>query len=276
MSVVQWVKQLFVVRGAPLTVPDPIIFYIVFASALVFTILYQLCDPMMKKMFPNSYGKLDEDHRIEWNSRILSNVHAIVVVIYCVYIIFNSSCTEKYLHDIDVIYGCEHSLYVLSISLGYFLYDTVIILMNYNQLGGASMMFHHISSIACICILNSYRQFTLIPLSYCLTEITTPFVNQRFFFDKAEKKNSKRYTFNGLLMWLGFVLFRCTMIPLSVYIVYTKYDVMREKMPIFLRYCLYAQVINISVLNLFWTYKITMGIVSTLIKRSKHTKTKSQ
>lgn len=184
------------------------------------------------------------------------------------YVLFFSDSTE-YVREINVVHGCDAGAYMLTFSLGYFLYDTIIVLINYKQLGGVSMMFHHISAILCVCIVNMYHKFMLFPLFFSITEITTPFVNQRFFLDKANMKSSKRYTFNGLLMWLGFVLFRCSLIPISLHIIYTQGEMMVRGMPAFVRFVVYAQITNMSILNTYWTYKITKGIISVFTSKKK-------
>jgi hypothetical protein len=269
MSLLQSVKDAFLPEHSPIMMPELPIWVLVIGSSLFFTFLYRLCHPFMMRFFRDSYGNLKREDQVEWNSRAVSNVHALIAVVGSLYVLFWSESADEYIDEIDVNYGCTMGAYCLTLSMGYFIYDTILVLLHYKQLGGTGVMFHHISAIIAVGINNVYRKFMLFPLIFAVTEITTPFVNQRYFLDKADMKSRKRYTVNGLLMWLGFVVVRCSMIPISIYILYVQSEAMVKGMPLFVRIAVYAQIVNLSTLNSYWTYKITQGLIKALKSASK-------
>jgi hypothetical protein len=101
----------------------------------------------------------------------VSNVHAVLAVILAVYTLFFSDSADEYIGLIDAVRGCFTGGAVLGFSMGYFLYDTVVVLANYKALGGIGMMSHHLSAIAAITICLMYHKFMLFPLIFAITEV---------------------------------------------------------------------------------------------------------
>lgn len=50
------------------------------------------------------------------------------------------------------------------------------------------------------------------------TELTTPFVNQRWFFEQAGLKESRLYVINGALMWLSWFVIRIGFVFYAFYL----------------------------------------------------------
>ncbi|KAE9463688.1 hypothetical protein C3L33_04423, partial [Rhododendron williamsianum] len=92
-----------------------------------------------------------------------------------------------------------------TISLGYFLSDLAMIVWQFPALGGLEFVLHHGLSMFSIFLSLVSSQAQVYILMVLFTESTTPFINLRWYLDVAGQKNSKLYTFNGValfLMWL--------------------------------------------------------------------------
>jgi hypothetical protein len=57
-----------------------------------------------------------------------------------------------------------------------------------------------------------------------VTEFSTPFVNNRWFFAVLKKTDSLFYVVNGLLMWLSFLLCRVIWLPYLLYVFWAHRD----------------------------------------------------
>ncbi|GJZ61575.1 transmembrane protein 56-like protein isoform X1 [Tanacetum coccineum] len=96
---------------------------------------------------------------------------------------------------------------VLGVSIGYFFTDLAMIIWTYPTLGGVEYFFHHGLSLFAIIqsLISGQVQFYILIVLF--TEITTPFVNLRWYLDVANKKSSTLYMLNGLAMFVGWLTF---------------------------------------------------------------------
>lgn len=149
-------------------------------------------------------------------------------------------------------------------SLGYYFYDLQMVIQKYPKLGETPVILHHVMYMlgAVSIILYDYAHFILVLFN--LTEASTPFVNLRWFLSESglDAHYSTLYAVNGIAMWLMFGICRiytCLWI-FPVYIWYGQWSTV-VSFPYFMIFFSMLLVGGISVLNLFWYYKITMGLV---------------
>jgi hypothetical protein len=102
-------------------------------------------------------------------------------------------------------------------------------------------------------------------------EFSTPFVNFRWFLEKANLKASKVYIVNGILMVVSFFFARLFFIPITYYLKYQHWRGVL-KLPHSLFYQAVVGYIIMSILNLFWMKKMISGILSILKKNEKDNK----
>jgi hypothetical protein len=96
-----------------------------------------------------------------------------------------------------------------------------------------------------------------------LTEATTPFINQRFFFDKAGMKSGSLYLVNGLLMTVLWFILRVLMFGWLGWRLF----LMREgimALPFVHRAVALSSYVVGYALQLFWFDKILRGALKAL------------
>jgi hypothetical protein len=85
-------------------------------------------------------------------------------------------------------------------------------------------------------------------------------------------KDTKLYTYNGMMMWLAFLIFRIPLVfVIPYYLIKTIHEF--EAVPRVLVTICFINYILISGLNVYWFYKITLGLYKAMttvpIKRIK-------
>ena len=134
---------------------------------------------------------------------LISNIHAIYTFLLSIVNVFGLVSTEFYLN-------------MMFYSLFYCVYDIKYLYTN-KSIGYLSLIMHHLLIIFSLSIINIYyskneEMIYLLSLNY-ITEISTPFLNHSFLLSKENKKNTKEFRINNLLLLTIFGLTRIAMIP---------------------------------------------------------------
>ncbi|KAI9202833.1 TLC domain-containing protein [Polychytrium aggregatum] len=147
---------------------------------------------------------------------------------------------------------------VLAIACGYFLWDSLIILANIQNAGGA-MLVH---GVACLLaygasfrpVLNFYGGVFL------MFELSTPFLNVHWFCDKVGLTGSRLQWINGIVLLAVFFFARIVFGLSMSYLFWGDIIVHWSQVPIFIAglYCIANVVLNS--LNLFWFYKMISSV----------------
>ncbi|KAK9832671.1 hypothetical protein WJX84_005708 [Apatococcus fuscideae] len=164
-------------------------------------------------LVPNTYRHFKDKDRLDWNSRYGSTLHALLIVLYAANVLFLTSTFEdfsesKAVHGPIVLRVTNGSQKALGISLGYFVVDITIMTFHYPELGGWEMMLHHWAaflSVIAAAVSHQAHQYTLLLL---FTELTTPFINARWIFDKLGWRNSRAYFVNGIVLFISWTIGR--------------------------------------------------------------------
>ncbi|KAL8261932.1 hypothetical protein R6Q59_025981 [Mikania micrantha] len=215
--------------------------------------------------------KLNKAQKLEWMNRGFSTFHALFVAIASLYFLLISDLFDENDHEKLMIYRRSTlSEATLGISSGYFLSDMIMILWNYPSLGGLEYVLHHgLSMIGTLqCIFSGEAHYYIFMVLF--TESTTPFVNIRWYLDVAGMKSSNLYLWNGIAMFLGWLVARIMLFGFFFYHMYNHADQVRQVHMI--TFCGLLMIPPILVImNLFWFFKIAKGMVRTLGKKKTHT-----
>uniref|UniRef100_A0A3B5A2A1 Transmembrane protein 56-B-like n=1 Tax=Stegastes partitus TaxID=144197 RepID=A0A3B5A2A1_9TELE len=157
----------------------------------------------------------------------------------------------------------------VAITCGYLLYDLVLLACNWSTMGDSFFVCHHLAALYAYGyvltrgVLPYFANFRLI------SELSTPFVNQRWFFEALKYPRSHRLVvLNGVAMSVVFFLVRIAVMPSYWASVFATFGT-----PEFDRLGLGAQVawitscIALDILNTIWMYKITRGCYKVLTGR---------
>ncbi|KAG6415524.1 hypothetical protein SASPL_122936 [Salvia splendens] len=155
-----------------------------------------------------------------------------------------------------------------------------MILYQYPALGGVEYLIHHGLSLFAITQSLFSGQAQIYILMVLFTESTTPFVNLRWYLDVAGQKNSKLYIYNGVALFLGWLVARIFLFVFYFYHMYVHFDqvskhltfntavrslVVKLVYPLGF-YSLLTVPPVLAAMNLFWFWKIARGMVRTLSK----------
>ncbi|KAL8087633.1 uncharacterized protein LOC141698489 [Apium graveolens] len=240
-------------------------FFSVLAGILICKIVYEATGVVSLSLF-KGYAKLSSPQKLEWNNRGFSTFHAFFVAFASIYILFLSDLF-KHTSEVDPITYRASTLSdtALGISLGYFLSDLAMILWNFPSLGGMEYVLHHGLSMFSIIqsIVSGQAQFYILMVLF--TETTTPSVNLRWYLDVAGQKKSKLYTCNGIALFLGWLGARILWFVFFFYHMFNHFDQVQKIYPLGF-YSMLTVPPALAIMNLFWFWKITKGMIKTLTK----------
>lgn len=239
-----------------------------FANLVLFTVFFvalQYALGSISSRLFSTFDKLHVSDKEEWINKMFSNIHAVTSALLGTYLFFSR---KQYYDEMDLLYNDDLTMIMVAFSMAYMMVDLYLVLKHFPRLGGTSMIFHHTFIIIGGVIVSSYNQFVLFPVSACLTEYTTLFINQRWFLDKCGYRQNLWYVINGLVIWFTWTIFRVGYSIYLVALIRNNWDVMVQT-PLILGPQFFLQAINLTVLNMMWFYKITMGIVNILLIKKK-------
>ncbi|XP_048109218.1 TLC domain-containing protein 4-B-like [Alosa alosa] len=193
---------------------------VVSCSFLVFQWLFHGVSPWLFSWLCPAFVHLPHTHRMEWNARTVSTVHALVVSHFSLYIfLFDEGINE------NPIWG-DPTLVKLNVAIttGYLLSDLLIMFSSWEITGDKLFVLHHLAALYAYSyvldqgILPYFANFRL------LSEFSTPCVNQRWFFKAlGYPKTSVPNLANGALMAAIFFLVRLAVLPVYYYRVFGVY-----------------------------------------------------
>ncbi|CAA0842411.1 Phospholipase SGR2 [Striga hermonthica] len=230
----------------------------VFAGILMCKVVYDLTGVISSLLF-KGYNKLNDKAKLEWNNRGFSTFHAIVVAAGSLYLLLVSDLFAEAQDGLIVHRSSPLSDTVLGVSIGYFLSDLSMIFYHYPTLGGMEYVVHHGLSMYCIILSLLSGEAQMYILMVLFTEVTTPFVNQRWYLDTAGMKNSKLYIYNGVALFFGWLVARIILFMFFFYHIFIHYDQVKQIFPLGF-YSLLTVPPVISLMNVFWFWKITRGM----------------
>ncbi|KAJ8345160.1 hypothetical protein SKAU_G00293530 [Synaphobranchus kaupii] len=245
---------------------------VVSGSFVGFQLLFSVASPLLSSAFAAGYGRLAPGKHTEWNSRVVSTIHALIVGLFCLYILWFDDAVNA-----DPVWG-DPGLVKLNVAItcGYLLYDLVLLARNWGTMGDGFFVCHHLAALYAYGyvltqgVLPYFANFRLI------SELSTPFVNQRWFFEALSYPRSDRLVVaNGVAMAVVFFLVRIAVMP-----PYYSRVVSTFGTPAFERLGLGPQVAWISscicldILNTIWMYKIARGCYKVLTGASRKAKDK--
>ncbi|KAG9264518.1 TLC domain-containing protein 4-B [Astyanax mexicanus] len=245
---------------------------VVAGSFIGFQLFFSGVSPLVSSAFTEGYGKLPPHKLNEWNSRLVSTIHALIVGLFCVYILWFDDAVNE-----DPVWGDPNLVKLnVAITCGYLLYDLLLLACNWSTMGDSFFVCHHLAALYAYGyvltrgVLPYFANFRLI------SELSTPFVNQRWFFDVLAYPRSHRLVVaNGVAMAVAFFLVRIAVMPPYWAKVFGTFGT-----PAFERLGLGAQVawivscVALDILNVVWMYKIARGCYKVITGKSSGGKKK--
>uniref|UniRef100_A0A3P9I1S5 TLC domain containing 4b n=1 Tax=Oryzias latipes TaxID=8090 RepID=A0A3P9I1S5_ORYLA len=238
---------------------------VVAGSFVGFQLLFSVVSPRLASTITPDCRRLPPPKLTEWNSRLVSTVHALIVGFFCLYILWFDDVVNA-----NPVWGDPNLVKLnVAITCGYLVYDLVLLACNWKTMGDGFFVCHHLAALYAYGyvltrgVLPYFANFRLI------SELSTPFVNQRWFFEALKYPRSHwMVVSNGVAMAVVFFLVRIAVMPSYWASVFATFGT-----PEFERLGLGAQVawitscIALDVLNTIWMYKIARGCFKVLMGR---------
>ncbi|XP_078285806.1 TLC domain-containing protein 4-B-like isoform X1 [Rhinoraja longicauda] len=246
-------------------------YQVVIGSFLVFQVLFHVVTPRLSAQLSWGYSNLSGAQKTEWHSRCVSTIHALFVGGLALYILWFDDDVNR-----DRIWGDPRLVKVnIAIASGYLINDLVLLLWHWKTLGDRYFISHHLAALYAYQyvlargLLPYFANFRLI------AELSTPFVNQRWFFEVLRVPRSARLVMlNGTAMSVSFFLVRIAVIPSYYQQVASSFGTAA-----FYRLGLGPQCawiissLALDILNTIWMYKIARGCWRILFRSHMHRKT---
>mmetsp|Transcript_2001 Transcript_2001/g.3260 ORF Transcript_2001/g.3260 Transcript_2001/m.3260 type:complete len:253 (+) Transcript_2001:232-990(+) len=161
-----------------------------------FQACYWLCRLVSPLVF-DTYNRLESGQKGFWCSSMVSSFHAVLVTVLS----SKALISEPKLMTGDFFEYTPISLLSMEIFFGYITSDLLLSLyFNKRWNGWVENLVHHVCIIGTWTVLHQSRSGQFLAMVAHICELTTPFVNQRWFLYEANLKNGKVYFYNGLAM----------------------------------------------------------------------------
>lgn len=228
----------------------------VFISSLFWATLYKFVCPRLSDHFVPEYRNLSYAKQVEWNSRLNSSFHSVIVSSLSLYALcFDDTIAE------DPVWGDSHLVkYNCAVVIGYMIYDCLLILVHYKYMGEIFYFCHHGASVYAFWFVITYGVLPWFSNFRLLAEFSTPFVNQRWFLDvSGYPKKSKLFLINGIAMAAIFFLVRIFVMPQYWWKVYSIYGTEPALRLGRIWHVLTSSCVILDAINLYWMYRIYLG-----------------
>jgi len=172
-----------------------------------YTIMNILISPALSTLlFPDIYPRLPPRTKINWDIHVVSMVQSFFINSLALWVMWTD--TER--KDMDWeerIWGYTGAGgMVQALAAGYFLWDLLSCAYHINVQGWGALV-HAISAVIVIGL--GFRPFAnYYGLAFILYELSTPFLNLHWFFDKLNMTGSRAQFYNGIALLTVFCLCR--------------------------------------------------------------------
>ncbi|XP_038840052.1 TLC domain-containing protein 4-B-like [Salvelinus fontinalis] len=230
---------------------------VVAGSFVGFQLLFSVASPLFSSTFTPGYGRLPSNKLTEWNSRLVSTVHALIVGLFCLYILWFDDAVNT-----DPVWG-EPGLVKLNVAItcGYLLYDLVLLATNWSTMGDSFFVCHHLAALYAYGYVLSRGVLPYFANFRLISELSTPFVNQRWFYEVLKYPRSDRLVVaNGMAMAVVFFMVRIFVMPPYWARVFATFGTEAfERLGIGAQVAWITSCIALDILNTIWMYKIARG-----------------
>ncbi|CAH6789109.1 Tlcd4 [Phodopus roborovskii] len=206
------------------------------SSFAIFQTLFHFVSYWFSAKVSPGYNSLSIEKKIEWNSRVVSTCHSLLVGTFGLYLFLFDESTI-----VDPLWGdSTHVKLNIATASGYLISDLLIILLNWKVIGDKFFVIHHCTALA----------------AYYLV----------WFFETLKyPKFSKANVINGILMTVVFFIVRIIAIPPLYFFMYSVYGTEAyARLGFTVQFCWVTSCLVLDVMNVMWMIKITKGCIKVI------------
>ncbi|KAI1495465.1 TLC domain-containing protein [Biscogniauxia marginata] len=163
---------------------------------------------LSRRLFPAQYTALSRSKRLSWDVHVVSLVQSTTINILALWVM----CVDDERKNMDWqerVWGYTGGAAMIqALAAGYFLWDLIVTAANVN-IFGLGMLAHAISALLVYSF--GFRPFVnYYSCNFILWELSSPFLNIHWFFDKLGMTGSRAQLYNGLVLIATF--FSCRLV----------------------------------------------------------------
>ncbi|KAM7542172.1 hypothetical protein Aperf_G00000013589 [Anoplocephala perfoliata] len=228
-----------------------------FASFIgVVCINHFIGEPVFERLFP-VYQNLSPRKKLEWNSRVSSTLHACLVI----FLTSKSLLFDKAQWLDPVASVSRPGCIALAITTGYMLADTITMITFQKGLELFLFTIHHVVVAICFTFVLSYRLAPLFGILRLTSEISTPFLNQRWFYWTIGGDNADKRAASATLVFTALFIIGRFILPFFYWYVFwvnfnsKEHLALKPSLPFFTNYLISLPVL-LDVLNVAWGFPV--------------------
>lgn len=231
---------------------------VIFASA-VFHGLQCLLLACVFSLF-SFYRRLSFTDRIAWLSYAVSTSHSMLASAGAVYSVLISDCYKESLCGTR----CQLAELSVAFSVGYFYYDFIQMMLFARSLYSHVFLVHHFLGAFMGSLTFVIPSCQYVSPFFLLVELSTPFVNMRWFLDKCGLRSHLLYIINGVLMILVFFVARIVLTSYFLFEALVLHPDQYHTLPTPWLVSLMSSVVLLAAINIMWFGKMIRGLLRTL------------
>ncbi|KAI8629296.1 TLC domain-containing protein [Xylariaceae sp. FL1651] len=190
--------------------------------AAFYQFVFSVVSPLLSSyLFPAQYAALSGSKRLNWNVHVVSFVQSTTINILALWVMYADQ-ERKQMDWQERLWGYTGAAAMIqALAAGYFLWDLFVTAANVN-IFGLGMLAHAISALLVYSF--GFRPFVnYYSCNFILWELSSPFLNIHWFFDKLGMTGSRAQLYNGLVLIATF--FSCRLVWGTYQSVLVGYDI---------------------------------------------------
>lgn len=246
--------------------PAALFFYFIFALASGFgrTISTILLKDKLATMDAKARKKL----RVTWAHHIVAFLNAVISSSMALHYIFRIK-SEPYTTGVHTYY--PEIARILSVGVGYFIWD-VQICFKYYSIYGPAFALHGVMALVALVISFQPYMMNLVAF-YMLVEISTIFLHTNWFLIKLGMKDTVLFTISNSLLLTSYFIVRIILAPIFVYQTIVQSIGADSRTALWAKVIFCANVTALALLSQFWFWKMSY---KTFLAPKEHTHDKKK
>ncbi|KAL6879620.1 DUF887 domain-containing protein [Trichoderma longibrachiatum] len=219
---IPWLSELVQPWCDRLNLPSlPLHIHEVLLSALFYTVIFWPISPMLSRLLaPQHYNKLSRKRRLNWDAHVVSFIQSTLINVIAIWVMVVDQ-ERKNMDWEERVWGYTGAAgMVQALAAGYFVWDLFVTSFNLDVFGLGTLA-HAIAALL-VYTLGFRPLVNYYGCVFILWELSTPFLNIHWFFDKVNMTGSRAQLYNGILLLFSF--FSCRLI----YGTFQSFSVMRD------------------------------------------------
>ncbi|KAJ2449385.1 hypothetical protein GGF42_004786 [Coemansia sp. RSA 2424] len=237
-----------------------------FAFAGLFQLLRLSSNAFSSLVFGAKFDSLTSRQKYDWGIRVVSQVHAIVVILLAIPIFFKQELIDDKLFGFNsyaawvysVVCGYSIRAHGLSIGSAYFMWDICVSIGDAKKLG-AGFILHAFASFG-VYILSFRPSLQYYGASFIMFEASTIFLNMNWWMDKLGMTGSRLQLYNACALLFLYLTVRLLFGVYMSYKLFADLNANGADMPIYL--CYFYRIANASIilLSYYWFYLMIAAV----------------